>query len=187
MSKSMTKKVIAYSFKELLKEKPLNKITVNDIAAKCDINRQTFYYHFIDIRDLIEWICLQDADAVLKENKTYDTWTEGFLSIFELMLKDKVFIINIYKNAPRDILLEYLHKMTYNLLYNVVDEKSKAYVVTEDNKAYIANFYKFGYVGIVLEWIADDMRKDPRDIVSHLSSLLRGSLDNALKNADRQL
>ena len=33
-------------------------ITVNDIANKCDINRQTFYYHFQDIRDLIEWICI---------------------------------------------------------------------------------------------------------------------------------
>ena len=46
----------AYTFKDLLKEKPFNKITVNDIANKCDINRQTFYYHFQDIRDLIEWI-----------------------------------------------------------------------------------------------------------------------------------
>ena len=43
-------------FKDLLKEKPFNKITVNDIANKCDINRQTFYYHFKDIYDLLEWI-----------------------------------------------------------------------------------------------------------------------------------
>ena len=51
MSKSTTKLAIAFAFKELLLEKPLNKITINDIAEKCEMNRQTFYYHFHDILD----------------------------------------------------------------------------------------------------------------------------------------
>ena len=49
MSKATTKLAIAYAFKELLLEKPFDKITVNDIAEKCEMNRQTFYYHFHDI------------------------------------------------------------------------------------------------------------------------------------------
>ncbi|MDD4532837.1 MAG: TetR family transcriptional regulator, partial [Bacilli bacterium] len=52
MSRKTTQRAIAYSLKELLLEKPLSKITINDIANKCDINRQTFYYHFHDITDL---------------------------------------------------------------------------------------------------------------------------------------
>lgn len=48
MSKTTTKMAIAFAFKELLLEKPLDKITVNDIAEKCEMNRQTFYYHFHD-------------------------------------------------------------------------------------------------------------------------------------------
>lgn len=67
MSSLTTKKAIAYTFKDLLKEKPFNKITVNDIANKCDINRQTFYYHFQDIRDLIEWICIDEVDNLLEK------------------------------------------------------------------------------------------------------------------------
>ena len=55
---SLTKKAIAYTFKDILKEKSFSKITVTDIAKRCDINRQTFYYHFQDIRDLVEWICI---------------------------------------------------------------------------------------------------------------------------------
>lgn len=46
MSKATTKKAISYAFKELLLEKPLSKITINDITEKCEMNRQTFYYHF---------------------------------------------------------------------------------------------------------------------------------------------
>ena len=87
MSKATTKMAIAFAFKELLLEKPLNKITVNDIAEKCEMNRQTFYYHFHDILELTEWICEEDAERALKENKTYDTWQEGFLAIFNMIKK----------------------------------------------------------------------------------------------------
>ena len=189
MSKSTTKKAIAYSFKELLLEKPLNKITVNDITSRCEINRQTFYYHFIDIRDLVEWICIQDADAVLKDNKTYETWQEGFLAIFELMRKDQVFILNIYENAPKDFLMDYLYKVTYNLLLAVVNEEAKKYkyIVTDEDKSYIADFYKFGFVGIVIEWISKGMKENPKEIVSHLSSLINGTLDHALSNANKRI
>ena len=58
---------IAFAFKELLLEKSIDKITINDITEKCGINRQTFYYHFHDIYELIEWICETDADHVLKQ------------------------------------------------------------------------------------------------------------------------
>ena len=63
MSKSTTKKAIAFALKDLLSEKPLDKITIDDIAEKAEINRQTFYYHFQDIVDLVEWICITDGDA----------------------------------------------------------------------------------------------------------------------------
>ena len=53
MSKATTKFAIAFAFKELLLEKSIDKITINDITEKCGINRQTFYYHFHDIYELI--------------------------------------------------------------------------------------------------------------------------------------
>ena len=73
MSKLTTKKAIAAALKETMREKSLSKITVNDIAEKCSINRQTFYYHFQDIYDLVEWICLEEADEAIENNKNYDT------------------------------------------------------------------------------------------------------------------
>ena len=71
MSSLTTKKAISFTLKELLLEKPLSKITVNDITERCDINRQTFYYHFESITDLVEWTCLEDADKVLKALEIY--------------------------------------------------------------------------------------------------------------------
>ena len=50
---AFTKKAIADSFLKLLREKPLDKITIKDIVEDCGINRNTFYYHFEDIPALV--------------------------------------------------------------------------------------------------------------------------------------
>ena len=65
-----TKYALENSLKKLLLQKPLNKITINDITEDCGINRMTFYYHFRDIYDLVEWVCLEDAKKALADNKT---------------------------------------------------------------------------------------------------------------------
>ena len=56
-----TKRALEASLKKLLVQKPLNKITINDITEDCGVNRMTFYYHFKDIYDLVDWIMVEDA------------------------------------------------------------------------------------------------------------------------------
>ena len=167
MSKATTKIAIACAFKELLLEKSLNKITISDIAEKCDMNRQTFYYHFHDILELTEWICERDAERALKQNKTYDTWQDGFLAIFNMIKRDKAFIVNIYHNVPKDYLYRYLYRVTYQLLYDVLDEQAEGRNVKTEDKEFLANFYKYGFVGLVLEWIDGGMKEEPNQIMKH--------------------
>lgn len=183
VSKATTKLAIAYAFKELLLEKPLDRITVNDITEKCEMNRQTFYYHFHDILELTEWICEEDAERALKENRTYDTWQEGFLAVFQMIKRDKAFIVNIYRHVPKDYLYRYLYRVTYQLLYNVLEEKAEGMVVRDEDKEFIAHFYKYGFVGLVLEWIEAGMKEDPKLIIERLNSLIQGTFYHALNNA----
>lgn len=65
----ITKRALEQSLKHLLLKKPLTKITINDITEDCGINRMTFYYHFKDIYDLVEWSCLEDAKKALNEKR----------------------------------------------------------------------------------------------------------------------
>lgn len=143
----------------------------------------TFPYSFHDIYELIEWICETDADHVLKQNKTYDTWQEGFLAIFHLLKKDEPFVVNIYHNAPRGYIYRYLYKVTYQLIYDVLEEKAAGMVVREEHKTFIADFYKYGFVGLVLEWIDKGMKEDPKKIIERLNALIQGSFTHALNNA----
>ena len=54
--------------------------------------------------------------------------------------------------------------------------------VREEDKAFIANFYKYSFVGLMLEWIQNDMEEDPKKIISKLSVLIHGTIVQALNN-----
>ena len=184
MSKLTTKKAIALALKDVMKTKPLSKITVNDIAEECSINRQTFYYHFQDIQDLVEWICLTEADEAIEDNKNYATWQEGFSAVFSTLQKEKSFVMNVYRSASRESIKNYLYSLVYPLLYAVATEESEGLSVRDDDREFVAHFYKYAFVGIVLDWIAHDMEEEPENIVREVSKTIKGSFRLALENCD---
>ena len=107
---NITKYALEASLKKLLLKKPLDKITINDLTSDCGISRMAFYYHFKDIYDLVEWSCLEDATKALQGKKTYDTWQEGLLQIFEVVFENKPFILNAYRCLSREQIENYLFR-----------------------------------------------------------------------------
>ena len=176
----VTKRALEASLKHLLLQKPLDKITIGDITEDCGINRMTFYYHFKDIYDLIEWSLLEDAKKALEGQRTYDTWQQGFLQIFEMVLDNKPFITNVYHSIRREQVELYLYRLTYDLLFGVVEEQSAGMSVRTEDKQFIADFYKYAFVGIMLDWVRRDMQEDPQQIIDRLSTLLHGNIAQAL-------
>lgn len=181
----MTKRALEASLKHLLLQKPLDKITISDIAEDCGISRMTFYYHFKDIYDLIEWCCVEDAAKALEGKKTYDTWQQGFLQIFHAVQENKPFIMNVYHSVSREQVEIYLYKLTYDLLIGVVEEQAAGMKVSEEDKKFMADFYKFAFVGLMLDWIKSGMREDPEAIVGRLGTLIHGDIPRALNRFRR--
>lgn len=173
----VTKRALEQSLKNLLLKKPLTKITVGDITEDCGINRMTFYYHFKDIYDLVEWSCLEDAKRALEEKKTYDTWQQGFLQIFKAVQENKPFILNVYRCVHREQVEKYLQPLVDQLLFN---EEAAGITVRDEDKQFIAQVYSYMFIGLMLDWIKDDMREDPQQIVEKLSKLIKGSVSVAL-------
>uniref|UniRef100_UPI0040268502 TetR-like C-terminal domain-containing protein n=1 Tax=Candidatus Fimivicinus sp. TaxID=3056640 RepID=UPI0040268502 len=176
----VTKRALEQSLKNLLLKKPLTKITVGDITEDCGINRMTFYYHFKDIYDLVEWSCLEDAKRALEEKKTYDTWQQGFLQIFKAVQENKPFILNVYRCVHREQVEKYLQPLVDQLLLNVINEETAGITVRDEDKQFIAQVYSYMFIGLMLDWIKDDMREDPQQIVEKLSKLIKGSVSVAL-------
>ena len=175
-----TKRALGASLKKLLLQKPLNKITISDIAEECGISRMTFYYHFKDIYDLVEWTCVEDAAQALEGKKTYDTWQEGFLNIFHAVQANKPFVMNVYRCVSRERIEQYVNPLIHSLILGVVQEKSVGMSVSEADQQFIANFYEYAFIGVMLEWIGSNMREDPAAIVERTSKLVHGSILRAL-------
>lgn len=176
----VTKRALEQSLKNLLLKKPLTKITINDITDDCGINRMTFYYHFKDIYDLVEWSCLEDAKRALDEKKTYETWQQGLLQIFEAVEENKPFILNVYHCVHREQVEKYLQPLVDQLLLDVINEEVGDMTVRDEDKQFIAQIYSYIFIGLMLDWIKDNMRTDPQTIVNRLTKLIKGSMSEAL-------
>lgn len=176
----VTKRALEQSLKNLLLKKPLTKITVADIADDCGINRMTFYYHFKDIYDLVEWSCLEDARRALDEKKTSETWQQGLLQIFEAVQDNKPFILNVYRCVHREQVEKYLQPLVDRLILSVIEEESNGMTIRDEDKQFIAQIYSYIFIGLMLDWIKNDMRADPHDIVDRLTRLIKGSMSAAL-------
>ena len=179
---NITKSALASALKELMETTPFAKITVSDICAKCNMNRKSFYYHFKDIYDLVEWSCVEDAARALQGKKTSTTWSEGLLQIFEAVLENKPFILNAYRCISRDQMENFLFQLTYGLIRDVVEEQSQDINISEADKAFIAEFYKYSFVGIMLDWIKQGMHADYQTIVGKISTTMRGNVSRSIKN-----
>ena len=178
----ITKRALEASLKKLLTKKPLDKITITDITEDCGINRMTFYYHFKDIYDLVEWVCVEDATRILGENKTYDTWQEGLLQIFEAVYENKPFIINAYNAVSREQIENFLFQLTHDLIMSVVEEQARSTSLTQEQKSFIADFYKYSFVGIMLDWIRQGMKSDYTDIWKNMCITIHGNITNSIQN-----
>lgn len=177
----ITKRALEDSLKKLLLKKPLNKITINDITEDCGVNRMTFYYHFKDIYDLVEWACVEDAGKALQNDKTYDTWEQGFIRIFYAVKENKPFIMNVYRCVSREQVERYLSPLVDNLLMGVVEEQSAGMVVREEDKKFVSKIYSYILIGIMLEWISADMRGEPEVIVEKLAVAIHGNVKASLE------
>lgn len=179
---NITKHALAESLKKLLLKKPLNKITINDLTTDCGISRMAFYYHFKDIYDLVEWACLEESRKALQGKKTYDTWQEGLLQIFEAVYENKPFIINAYNAISREQIENFLFQLTHDLIMGVVEEQSKETLLTKEQKNFIADFYKYSFVGIMLDWIRQGMRSDYASIYDNMCITIHGNITNSIQN-----
>ena len=93
---SLTKRALAQAIKELMNEKPLVKISIADIVDRCQMNRQSFYYHFRDKYDLVNWIFYTELITELQNSSNKDEYEE-LKNICRYLYDNRAFYINAQK------------------------------------------------------------------------------------------
>ena len=178
---NITKIAMAQSLKRMLLIKDIDKITISDITNDCGINRQTFYYHFKDIYDLLEWIFANEVVKKIEKETTIKNWQENFKYVLDYMLENKKFIIKTYNSLSRKTLLDFLFKQYNTIFIDIINDVSKNYNITKENKIFIANFYKYGFAGVIENWIVTEMKESPENIIKKLDILISGNFEEAVR------
>ena len=182
---SFTKKEIIKTFFSLLEQKPLSKITVKNIVESCGINRNTFYYYYKDIYDLVDDIFNIETEKVTSQNPVHGHWQEGCLQSMHYLVDHAMIIHNVFNSIKLETIKAYLFKTAHRLLITFSNSVTEGDCVPEEDKNFIANFYSHAFVGIFLDWIRGGMKQEPEKFIGLMGRMLNGSIYDVLKKSAR--
>ena len=177
----ITKKALAGSLKKLSLEKPLDKITVTDIAEDCQVNRQTFYYHFQDIYALLEWTLSEDCRHLLESKVKRGDWQESIVALFEYMQENRLIILNAFHSLERDTLEHEVFSILSPLLFDLLNAQPNFELLNDEDQRFIVSVYGLGVTGLLLRWISTDMLAPSEPLIRQLYRLASGSLDGIIQ------
>ena len=182
----LTKKAIVNSFIKLLNEKPLDKITVKNIAEDCGINRNTFYYHFSDIRELTVYTIDSQIHSVSELDFNGDSWVDSFVEAAKFVIDNKKAVYNIYNSLNRETVENYLNTVAFKVTDNFVSAKAVGIDADKSDIELIKDFYMSALVGIICKWLENGMDKDPDIVIRRLGRLVEGAVITSLKISEEE-
>ena len=93
--------------------------------------------------------------------------------------------MNAYHSINREQLETFLYQRTFELLYDVVESQVKDHQISKADQKFIAQFYKYSFVGLVLEWINQGMTEDYRPLAQKMITLMEGAIDTAINKFEK--
>ena len=89
--------------------------------------------------------------------------------------------MNVYRCVDREQVEKYLRPLADHLLLDVVEEQAAEMTVREEDKKFISRVYSYAFVGLMLDWIKDDMRPEPEVLVGKLALVMKDAFSSALE------
>ena len=175
-----TKREIVESFQEILEGTPINKITVKSIVERCGINRNTFYYYFEGIPDLVEYHMTTMADQLLDSFDDPNP-REELCRVVDYFVQRKKSVLHTYRYLPREQFLPTLDKIAAYVIDRNIRQATTEAPISEEDLTVLNRFYKGALIGVFLDWLESGMNYDMRSTVERLCDLMEGSTRNAIE------
>ncbi len=169
------KAVIADTFTEMLDKEDLDKITVTKLIGECHISRQTFYYHFKDIMDVLEWTFRRATEELVQRS----------LKAEDNIVALKEFAIFIRQNRTR--LERLLYSRRWVEIENLLTEAAVAYLaemvrnkvpeisLSFDELEIMLKFYACGMVGVLMQYMVKP-HLDEEKLVIQIEKIITGKM-----------
>ena len=182
------KYALARSLKKLLSTRKLDKITVKDIAEDCGVNRQTFYYYFRDIYDLLEWNFLEATERLIRSGLDCGGghWRGGVKAVTEYLQENRTLVWNAYHSISHGSVSEFLKRTLRPHILSAVREEAKGleWEPCQENVDFVADIFTLTAAGIVMEWIGTQRMEGTEERLNELFTAMDGSVSLMLRNLE---
>ncbi len=146
-----TRRYFAEVLQEMLKEKDLNAIRVNDLCARAGVQRGTFYYYFKDKYDLVSWIFVQDNEPVaMDQNEPYSA--SQLAASLSRMWEKRSFYLNVFNDRSQNALYEYIQDYDVQYLSELVKAHFNITELSEE-QLFSIKYHSYGCLGYTIEWL----------------------------------
>ena len=172
-----TKRLLGNTLTEMMAEKPFDKITVSELTKRCGVNRQTFYYHFETIADLLIWNLQEEGGVLFSEvTKAPFDWKAAITRCLYYVRDHHAAVLcalNSIKNQQiRAFFIEYFRAI-FGILFDFI---CRDLDVDQDFRDFMANLHIVGAAGLVIQWLENGMKESPEQISEWLAFYLDGNV-----------
>ena len=182
ISVERTKTAIIEAFQQVLEETPINKITVKTIVTRCNITRNTFYYYFESIPELVEYHLTAMADQLLNSFDAPNP-REELGRVINYFSQRKKSVLHIYRYLPREQFLPILDKIAAYVIERSIRQATAEAPISEEDLTVLNRFYKGALVGVFLDWLEAGMNYDMNTMAERLCELMEGSTRKAIEKS----
>lgn len=168
---NITKRALAGALTELMNDIPFSKISVGDICEKCNMNRKSFYYHFKDKYDLVNWIFdmgFLSAVTYTPDNTQWSPW-DLCESLFVYLYDNRCFYRKALCITGQNAFLEHFRES----LYSILSTKFPDIIDIPDRTRFTINFFVDALVCAVERWILDKNCIPPDEFLDNIKNCIR--------------
>ena len=172
-----TKDVIARTLIELLDEKPMSKVTVKDIVERCGVNRNTFYYHFHDIPEVVEYVLKRNWDEILNSPRESNSILECMEEMADIVKANRRMMLNVYRSVKRDAFLYYMNEVSGYVFTRYFEKNTERLEINDHERMLLIKYYKCLYIGLLMDWLDQDMKEDLSEQIQDMAELMEKRKD----------
>ena len=172
------KRALSEALKQLMRKKPLSRITVNELLEACDISRNTFYYHFQDIYDLLRWTLEQESLDVLKKMNLLINTEEALRFIVNYVEENRRILLSAYNSLGYDEMKRFFYPDLYAIVNGVVEqsEASRTVALPQKEKDFISMFFCEACASSLINYLHAPDRWSKEEVIRYLTDIFRGFL-----------
>ena len=161
---------LAVSIKKLMDFDSLENITVKDIVKNADVSRQTFYRHFKDKYDLVNWYFDILASDCFDQMGVSHTMREGLIYKFDFIRKEKRFFIQAFKSSDYNSIKKHDYEYIFEFYKNIICSKTRMNLL--DDQRFLLELYCHGSISMTVDWALKGMKKSSEELADCLIEAL---------------